>query len=130
LIAAADAADVFHQPSRDLLRKIVTEGIAVIQPSFARIEVACALARRLRNSAQGSQLTQTLMDRIVTTEQPLTQSFLATAEALGTRQFLRGADALYAAVAELSQSPLVSWDKEHLQRAGGITPASWLAANP
>ena len=29
-VAAADAADKYHMPSRDLLRKVVADGIAVI----------------------------------------------------------------------------------------------------
>ncbi len=57
-------------------------------------------------------------------------AFLTATESIGTRQFLRAADALYAAVAQQSLSPLISWDNEHLQRAGGVTPTDWLAANP
>jgi len=129
-IAAADATDKFHQPSRDLLRKVVTDGIAVIQPAFGRTEVACALARRLRDGAQGQQLTHSLMNRMVTSEIAMDAAFLTATENIGTSLFLRGADALYAEVAQQSQSPLISWDNEHLQRAGGISPTDWLAANP
>ncbi len=43
---------------------------------------------------------------------------------------LRGADALYVAVAAQLNIPLVSWDKEHLSRASNLittyTPASSL----
>jgi predicted nucleic acid-binding protein len=129
-IAAADATDKFHQPSRGLLRKVVADGIAVIQPAFGRTEVACALARRLRDGAQGQQLTHSLMNRMVTSEIAMDVAFLTATENIGTSLFLRGADALYAAVAQQSQGPLISWDNEHLQRAGGITPTDWLAANP
>ncbi len=128
-IAAADATDVFHQQSRDLLRKVVADGIAVIQPAFGRTEVACALARRLRDGPLGRELTDSLMNRVVTAELPMDSVFLNTAKTLGTNQFLRGADALYAVAAQQSQSLLISWDYEHLQRAGGITPTDWLATN-
>jgi predicted nucleic acid-binding protein len=129
-IAAADATDRFHQPSRELLRKVVADGIAVIQPAFGRTEVSCALARRLRDGAQGQQLTHSLLNRMVTSEIAMDAAFLNSTESIGTSLFLRGADALYAAAAQQSQSPLISWDNEHLQRAGGITPTDWLAANP
>lgn len=99
-IAAADVTDRFHQPSRDLLRKVIAEGIAVIQPAFARTEVA------------------------------IDSAFLTVTETIGTSQFLRGADALYAAVAQQSQSVLISWDNEHLERASGFTPTEWLVVNP
>lgn len=129
-IAAADATDRFHQPSRELLRKIAAAGIAVIQPAFGRTEVACALARRLRDGVQAQQLTHLLMNRMVTSEIAMDAAFLSAVETIGTCQFLRGADALYATVAQQSHSPLISWDNEHLQRAGGMTPTEWLAANP
>lgn len=129
-IAAADSTDKFHLPSRDLLRKIVVGRIAVIQPAFGRTEVACALARRLRDGTQGRQLTHSVMNRIVTSEVAIDTAFLTTAETIGTNQFLRGADALYAAAAQQSQSALISWDDEHLKRASGITPTDWLTANP
>ena len=129
-IAAADVTDKFHQPSRDLLRKVVADGTAVIQPAFGRPEVACALARRLRDGTLAQLLTHSLMNRMVTSEVAMDTAFLIATESIGTSQFLRGADALYAAVAQQSQSPLISWDNEHLQRAGGITPTDWLVANP
>ncbi len=54
-IAAADVTDKFHLQSRDLLRKVVADGIAVIQPAFGKTEVACALARRLRDGTLAQQ---------------------------------------------------------------------------
>lgn len=86
-IAAADATDKFHQPSRELLRKLVADGIAVIHHAFGRIEVACALARRLRDGAQGQQLTHSLMNRIVTAEVAMDAAFLTTAATVATSQF-------------------------------------------
>jgi hypothetical protein len=87
-IAAADATDKFHQASRDLLRVVVTHGIAVIQPTFGRTEVACALARRLRDGAQGQQLTHSLMNRMVTSEIAMDAAFLSATESIGTSLFL------------------------------------------
>jgi hypothetical protein len=92
-IAEADATDKFHQPSRDLLRVVVTHGIAVIQPAFGRTEVACALARRLRDGAQGQQLTHSLMSRMVTSEIAMDVAFPSATESIGTSVFLRGAGA-------------------------------------
>ena len=129
-IAAADPSDKFHSESRALLRRVVMDRLPVAVPAFAVTEVACALARRLRDGAQGRQLTHALLDRIVTVDSALDGAFLTAAESLGTQQFLRGADALYAVAAQLTTSTLISWDEEHLQRARGVTPADWLTANP
>lgn len=70
------------------------------------------------------------MNRMVTSEIAMDTAFLAATESIGTRLFLRAADTLYATAAQKSQSSLISWDNEHLQRAGGITPTDWLIANP
>jgi predicted nucleic acid-binding protein len=43
---------------------------------------------------------------------------------------LRGADAVYAATARIAATPLITWDDELVQCAGGLTPDSWLAAHP
>ncbi|NQW99681.1 hypothetical protein HQ447_03410 [bacterium] len=63
-------------------------------------------------------------------EHPVNAALLAKALSLGTTKFLRGADALYSATAEIVGGDLVSLDKEHLERAGALTPGDWLIANP
>jgi predicted nucleic acid-binding protein len=61
---------------------------------------------------------------------PVDARLLATSVQVGTGAFLRGADALYAATAQLAGAALVSWDNELIQRAGALTPTAWLAAHP
>jgi predicted nucleic acid-binding protein len=55
-VAAADRRDAFHQERRDLLSAALVEGVKIIVPAFAAVEVACALARKLQSSARGRQL--------------------------------------------------------------------------
>lgn len=47
---------------------------------------------------------------------------------------LRGADAVYVAVAQEFGTMLITWDAEMLTRGAravaGLTPSDWLAANP
>jgi hypothetical protein len=45
-------------------------------------------------------------------------------------KFLRGSDALYTAMAELTACKLVSRDIEHLKHKGALTPDDWLLENP
>ena len=129
-IAAQDPADPFCTRSRLFLSHAVAAGIIVQVPTFARVEVACALARKLRNAVQGERLANLVFKTAGAKEQPVNSMLLAKALALGTTKFLRGADAIYAATAEIVGCALVSWDKEHLQRAGALTPDDWLIANP
>jgi predicted nucleic acid-binding protein len=129
-IAAQDPADPVCTRSRLFFSHAVVAGIAVQVPEFARVEVACALARKLRNPLQGERLANLVFKTAGAKEHPVNPVLLAKALALGTTRFLRGADALYSATAEIVGCTLVSWDKEHLQRAGALTPDDWLLANP
>jgi len=129
-IASQDATDACSRQSRAFLMKAVTDGADIHVPAYARVEVACVLARKFRRAAKGQRLAGQVLAAANTQVTTVNEALLASALAVGTTMFLRGADALYAATAELTGSTLVSWDKEHIQRAGGLTPADWLAANP
>jgi predicted nucleic acid-binding protein len=129
-IAAQDPADPFCAASREFLGHAVAVGALIHVPAFARIEVACALARKLRNAPRGERLANLVFTTAGAKEHPVNALLLAKALSLGTTKFLRAADALYSATAAIIGCELVSWDQEHLQRAGAVTPANWLLANP
>ncbi len=129
-IAGQDAADPFCAASRLFFNRALAAGIVIHVPAFAQVEVACALARKLRNPSQGERLTSLIFKTASAREHPVNAALLAKALSLGTTKFLRGADSLYAATAEIRGCGLVSWDKEHLKRAGALSPNDWLTANP
>jgi predicted nucleic acid-binding protein len=130
VIAAADPKDALHLESRSLLEIVITRGVPVFLPAFGLTEIACALARRLRDPVVARSLAIGGLAAIRAVELPVDSAFLAHATLSGTRDFLRGADALYAAAAEATGGALVSWDGEHRSRAGALTPTEWMAANP
>lgn len=99
-------------------------------PAFAGVEVACALARKLRNAPQGQRLARLIFEASGAKEHPVNATLLGKALAAGTSRFLRGGDALYVATAEIAGCVLVSWDKEHIQCAGALSPDDWVIANP
>jgi len=129
-IAAADPGDEFHAVSREFLLGVARQELRIFLPAFARIEIACALARRRRSTAAGQMLADALVESPYVVPVAMDTRFLAQALQIGTRALLRGADALYVATAELNQARLVTWDAELLQRAAAITPGDWLAENP
>ncbi len=129
-IAAQDPDDPFCARSRMFFSHTVAARIAVNVPAIARVEVACALARKLRSSLPAERLANLVFKSAGAKEHPLNAALLAKTLSIGTTRLLRGADALYSATAELTASELVSWDKEHLKRAGALTPDDWLLANP
>lgn len=129
-IAAQDPADSFCTSSREFLSRILAAGIVVHVPAFARVEVACALARKLRDPGQAERLVNLLFETSGAKEHPVNAALLDKALTIGITRFLRGADALYCATAALVSCELVSWDNEHLRRASARTPDDWLLSNP
>jgi predicted nucleic acid-binding protein len=127
-VAGADTSDAFHQESRTFLAAATLEGLRIIVPVFSIVEVACALARRRRNPAGARRQAQEIILISGVTDVSVDEALVETALRLGTDAFLRGADALYAATAQLTSSTLVSWDQELIQRAGALSPADWLDA--
>lgn len=128
-VGAADASDPSSAESRIFLSVIATRRLPVTLPSIARIEVACALARRLRDTSAALRLADALFASPLVRERPLDSDTVRKAITLGTQSFLRSADAIYAALTDQLGATLVAWDDELVQRAGAMTPTTWLATN-
>ncbi|MDB6117174.1 MAG: Ribonuclease VapC [Verrucomicrobiaceae bacterium] len=129
-IAAFDPADCFHGVSATMLRRAASGNFSLYAPDIAQLEVACAVSRRRRDPAAGVAAGSKLAAHPVLRMVLVDTTLQAAALRIGTQCFLRGADALYAAAAELTGSVLISWDKELVSRSGGLTPTDWLIANP
>ena len=127
-VSAADAADTLSTPSRSFLRTVMRRRDPVALPAIARLEVACALSRRLRDAGRGRDLADSLLHSPLITEMDL-GSLLGTALTVGTESFLRAGDAFYAALATDEDGIIVSWDEELLRRANAVTPSAWLSAH-
>lgn len=128
-IAANDRTDTHMERSRDFLAAATRGQETIYLPSFAEVEIACALARRRHSPEVGQQLAKEIMALSHVIAVPLDTILVSLSVQSGTRLLLRSADALYAAVAVMHSAQLVSWDAALLQRAGAITPADWLATN-
>lgn len=129
-VAAADRRDAFHEESRVFLAAVAVEGVQIVVPAFAAVEVACALARKLQGTAIGRRLADDVLSSSSVVRLPVDESLLASALQVGSSAYLRGADALYAATAQLANAQLSSWDNELVERAGALTPTAWLDTNP
>ncbi len=129
-IATQDTSDIFSKSSRLFLNDILNKNITVHVPAFARVEVACALARRIRDAQKAVHLTNKLFNAVDVKEHSINSSLLTAALTQGTEMFLRAADALYVATAESLKCELISWDKEHIKRAQALSPSEWMQAHP
>jgi predicted nucleic acid-binding protein len=125
-----DPHDRFHAWSTVFLRVVAERKLTLHGPTFVALEVACALARRAGDPAVGAIGDERLRGHPTLRLHPLDDRLLALAREIGVQQMLRGADAVYAATARIAATPLITWDDELVQCAGGLTPDSWLAAHP
>jgi predicted nucleic acid-binding protein len=109
--------DEHHASSRQWLRRYLGHGGRLVAPVLLAVEVAGGVARRPRRSDLASQIVHHLINLPLMRWEPLSGSLALSAGRLAIDLRLRGADAVYVAVAEKLGLPLVSWDQEHHTRA-------------
>ena len=121
--------DANHETTVPFIRRVVQNHVLLFAPGLMLVEVGAALARRVgqddarRTIAQLRRLSYLRLSSLDTLGVAR-----ATRAAIDCR--LRGADAVYVALAQRLALPLVSWDDEHHTRAGAYitvyTPATAL----
>ncbi|MSQ52631.1 MAG: PIN domain-containing protein [Betaproteobacteria bacterium] len=133
-VAALIKKEQYHTESALFLSRLVQDRRAASVPILALVEVAAAIARQSRDSAAADTGLRFMRAQAWLSIYPVTESQGESAAAIAARQFLRGADAVYAALASQLGTPLVTWDKEMIERAAAVvptlTPADWLSQNP
>ena len=113
-------ADIHHGPSYRWMSAQVAQGEPLAAPLLVLAEVAGAMVRRTRSSELGAQavfLMQQLPNaRLV----PIDTELAQLGARLAAELRLRGADALYVALARRLGAPLVTWDQEQRERGGQL----------
>lgn len=127
-VASFDPGDRFHRESRRFFHTVGERQLVLHAPALPLLEVACALARRAQDGTVGRAAARRLRTPPTWQVHPLDASLLSRARDVGTERLLRAADALYVTTAEILATPLVSWDKELVQRGGARTPPDWLVS--
>ena len=127
-IAAADPTHPCSPVSRSFLHAIMRSRDRVALPAIGPLQVTSALARRFCSAATDRALDHRLVHRAHITLLEF-EALNDSALELGSRSFLRAADALYAAAAHETGAQVTSWDQELVQRARAVTPAARLASH-
>jgi predicted nucleic acid-binding protein len=97
----------------------LADGGTFALPLLILAEVAGALTRRTGQARLGDRAVATILANPAITLVAVDRQ-LATLAAQHASSFpLRGSDAVYTAVAEHLGIPLITWDNEQLNRAGG-----------
>ncbi len=136
-VAAARAAEEQHAESMVFLREVQAQGEEVYCPTLVLPECAAAIARRTGDPDLAQQLVLLIEQyprlQLVALALPLAQRAVQVA----AMHQLRGADAVYVAVAGAVGARLITWDVEMLDRGAAVvptaTPTLWLeesAARP
>ena len=133
-VAAFLTQDAHHDQSARLLRRMVSHEIPVSSPTLALVEVAGALARRTGSQPLAESAIRYLKGLPWLTLSPLSIAFSESAAGVAITCSLRGADAVYVALARQESACLVTLDDEMLKRSApavlAMTPGDWLRQNP
>ncbi len=118
-VSAFMPQDVNHPASRLWIEHYISEGGLIVAPTFLMIEVAAAG----RGAVKGLYYVPAMRWR-----SPDPELFWAEVEVAADLQ-LRAGDASYVTLARQLNIPLVSWDREQLQKADNLiatyTPSNY-----
>lgn len=117
-----DQREPGHEQSRQLLERLGQAQSLIFLPHLVFVEVAGAISRTRQNPLQAQAFVKTMRQLPNVTCIPLDSSLSEQASTLAAQHGLRGADAIYAAVALEYGCTLISLDHEHLTRLIGIIP--------
>ena len=130
-VNSCDQREEGYAASRQMIAEMESRGIAVILPTLALVEIAGAISRSRTDAQLGFTFAQAVAARPNVSLVNLPKGVAQQASVLAAHHRLRGADAVYAAVAQRMHTTLVSRDREHLTRLIGVvvvqTPEQVLA---
>jgi predicted nucleic acid-binding protein len=119
-VSSLKTADVNHVISRQWIAAWMSAGESILVPRSFLTEVGGAVARTSRLPDLGQKAIADVLGnpaiRLISVDDALVD--LASRRAVG--MLLRGADAVYVALAERLRIPLVTWDQEQLVRAASV----------
>ncbi len=118
-VNACDQREPGHAISRQLITLLRERAIAVILPTLALPEIAGSVSRT-RTQAFGAAYVRSVVAQQNVEFVNLSAALARQAMLLAAAQRLRGADAVYAALARRRNTTLVSRDAEHLTRLTAI----------
>jgi len=129
-VASARSDEPGYLISRNFLRK--AQSLEVYCPTLALAECVAAIARQTGDPSLAEELAVMIEDFPCINLIPLDLALARKAAQIAITHKLRGADAVYVAVAEAFDTTLISWDQEMLSRSASavttMTPESWIGA--
>ena len=94
----------------------------LVVPTLVLIEVAASISRRTGQTIQAQEAVKRLHSISKIQIAPVDSALVQSAVEVAINLQLRAGDAIYVALAHQLSIPLVSWDKEQLQRSESLIP--------
>ncbi|MBI5525837.1 MAG: type II toxin-antitoxin system VapC family toxin [Deltaproteobacteria bacterium] len=133
-VSAVQESEASSGTSREFLQRLHETGVPLFEPTLVLTEVAAAIARGTGDRRRSRDLAQSIGRLPRVTLVPLDAVLAEAAAKAAADHFLRGADAVYVAVAERYGTRLVTLDKEQHARSPrtvkAATPAEALKTLP
>ncbi|HXX77414.1 MAG TPA: type II toxin-antitoxin system VapC family toxin [Ktedonobacteraceae bacterium] len=120
LVSWIVSGDTNHNDSYFWMKKYRAVGGLLIVPAFAMIEIAAALTRQSKQPALAKATIKDLYSLSILRIVPLDPPLVRVGVDIASDFQLRAGESTYVAVAYTLKIPLVSWDKEQLQRGGNL----------
>jgi predicted nucleic acid-binding protein len=115
-ISALNVAEQNSSHSQAFIEWVYHQKRVTYSPTLLLVEVAAAVSRILDNVEQGLAMAQAVRELPGQVWVALDDTVAWQAARLAAEQRLRGADAIYAAVARRYEAILVTWDQQQLER--------------
>lgn len=129
-VASVLEKDAHHEVCLAFMHRFVKEQQIAIVPLLVWAEIAGAVARRTRDTDRGMKVAELVAAKAWVRGVTLDASLANESMRLAARLRLRGADAVYVALAAACHEPLLTLDAEMLERTRGVaeafTPEQWL----
>jgi predicted nucleic acid-binding protein len=133
-VNSCDQRETGHAESRRLIAELAARSLRVALPTLAPVEIAGAISRTRTDAGFGDRFARAVVAATNVVLLSLDRRLAQRAQALAAQRSLRGADAVYAAVALHTGGTLISRDTEHHSRLVGLvtvlTPEAVLATLP
>ena len=102
------------------LREVHAAGEEITAPAILVAEVGAAIGRGVGDPELARRAIQQILDGNVVELVPLTLSLAARAGAIAIDHRIRGADAVYVALAERCHDELITLDRQQLERGAAV----------
>lgn len=121
-VALINSHEEAHAVSWVWLREVFDGGEEISAPAILVTEVAAAISRGLGQPALAWRAVQQILSRNVVELVPVVIPMAERAADIAIDHRIRGADALYVALAEHRRDELVTLDRQQLERGAAVVP--------